>query len=231
MKKLLFILPFLLLTACSMNQTQQEEKPVSIKESTIQENLDEQTWYLNFSNQNFDKIPDFCTTWNVLNSNIKILDLSNNNIQKVDQDLTCLDQLEIINLSYNNIDTFISIWQPRFLHTIKLHKNQLTDVSNLSDYQNIKNLNLAYNNIQDLNFLKNLTELRTLEVQHNNISSLSWLEKFHQIISINLSNNNISYKYQLNNLRNLSSLKSLSLWANPLDQDIIDKIHNWSKEK
>lgn len=230
MKKLLFILLLVLLASCWTNQDQKKQEPISIKESTIKENLDEKTWYLNLSNKAYTYIPDFCTNKNILNSDIKVLDLSNNNIQKVDQDLTCLDQLEIINLSSNNIDSFISLWQPRFLHTIKLSKNQLTDVSNLSYYPNIANLDISYNKLEDLNFLKNLTELRTLKLQHNNISSLSWLEKFHQIISIDLSNNNISDKYQLNYLRNLSSLESLNIWNNPLEQDIIDKIHDWSKK-
>ena len=228
-KLVLFFMLFLLLAWCNSHIS--KHKQSLINESFIKENLDEKNWYLDLSNKNYDKIPDICSVKTTpLLEKVKELNLSHNNIKTVNQDLSCLKNLEILNLSYNKISDFVNLWNPEFLHTIDLSHNNLTNLDNLKKYPKVAHLNLSYNKVKNISSLKDLKNLRVLKLQYNQISNLSWFENLNQLIFLDLSYNKISDKYQLRYLKNLHSLKQLYLKWNSLEERIIKTIEDYSKK-
>jgi len=229
MKKILWLfIVLVLLSWCNTSNSKQAK--VLINESIIKNNLNQENWYLNLSNKNYEKIPDICSIKTSLLEKIKKIDLSYNKIKTVNQDLSCLKNLEIINLSYNDLTSFENLWNPVFLHTIDLSHNNLTNLENLKKYPKVAHLNLSYNKIKDINSLKVLKKLRVLKLQHNQIPNLSWFENLNQLIFLDLSYNKISDKYQLRYLKKLNFLKQLYLKGNPLDEGIIKTIEDYSKK-
>jgi Leucine-rich repeat (LRR) protein len=88
-------------------------------------------------------VPDLCTLLKPEDhSQVRNLDLSNNLIRVVNQDLTCLTNLKILNLSYNQIEVVSDLGDLPNLVDLKLQKNKLAETNNLPDFPALKSLNL-----------------------------------------------------------------------------------------
>ncbi len=110
-----------------------------------------------------------------------------NNPNLFDNDISPLINLEILDLSDNNI----------------------IDTKFLSTLVNLKTLNLNNNNIIDLSFIENLNQLNTVNLSSNYINDISSLTSNTSITSIDLSNNYImNFSPLMNNV--LTSFNGLN---------------------
>jgi len=110
-----FTLVFLFLSGCEkdwlqtqihkmIQQDQEHEQGFILSTEDVYAGFDEKTGTLNLAQRGLVAVPDLCT---LLRSEdyekVLFLGLMNNNIRIVHQDLSCLKNLEEINLAYNNI--------------------------------------------------------------------------------------------------------------------------------
>ena len=101
-------------------------------------------------------------------SNLKTLEAPNCDIVNIPGYFKNLNNLELLNLSYNNI----------------------SDLTNLSDLKNLEILILSHNNISEINALLSLKKLHSLLLSHNNISEINEIN-LPNLKDLNLSNNKI----------------------------------------
>jgi len=105
------------------------------------------------------------------------------------------------------------IYQLKFLESLYLFKNQIIDISTVSNLINIKELDLSSNQISKIDSLYNLTNLKTLSLGSNQISDISPLYNLINLQSISLSFNQIT---NIDSLSNLINLRMLYLDGNPI---------------
>ena len=177
--------------------------------------------YLNVSgNRMYDLFPEFCATLQKLEtlhlsgnefkafnfdelkdcSEIKILDISKNNITALSGSVSNLTKLEKLDISHNYLETFN------------------IDLSNLT---NLQYLDVSYNTIQGLNpqNLKGLASLLELKINHNSINdSVKFPELFENLtslVTLDISHNNIK-RIPENSYVRLKDLTALYLNNNEL---------------
>jgi len=80
-----------------------------------------------------------------------------------------------------------------------LRNNELTDISGIKLFKNLKDLNLAYNKIKDISVLKKLKEL---SINNNQIKDISVIQYLTDLKILYLNGNRIS---------NISVLKNLNI--------------------
>ena len=95
----------------------------------------------------------------------------------------------------NNID-------PDDIIKLYLSDNELTDISGIKLFKNLKILYLDSNNISDISVLKDLNNLIELYLTNNNISDISALKNLNNLKELYLNNNN--------KIKNISVIKSLN---------------------
>ena len=124
--------------------------------------------------------------------NLSTLYLSNNSITNVSP-LSGLSNLRCLNLSENNIDGNISaLLGLTGLTCLRLGGNEIDDVSPLSGLVNLSTLILSDNNISDVSPLSGLVNLSTLDLSDNDISDISPLSGLIGLDWLDLSNNSVS---------------------------------------
>ncbi len=115
----------------------------------------------------------------------------------------------------------LRIFSPfRHISTLSIKKSQITDVTPLSEIDNLKHLDLQDNRIQDVSPLSALTDLTYLNLSENFITDVSDLAGMIRLQWLLLSRNKIS---DLKNLMNLPSLGSVSLSLNPLNPEKVNE--------
>ena len=97
--------------------------------------------------------------------------------------------------------------------TLELNKKQITDVSGIEKFTNLKTLDLEYNNISDITPLSSLTKLTDLRLHSNNISNISPLQTLTNITYLSLGINKIR---DITPLSALTKLKTLGLGENEI---------------
>ncbi len=97
--------------------------------------------------------------------------------------------------------------------TLELNKKQITDVSGIEKFTNLKTLDLEYNNISDITPLSSLTKLTDLRLHSNNISNISPLQTLTNITFLSLGINKIR---DITPLSALTKLKTLGLGENEI---------------
>lgn len=75
---------------------------------------------------------------------------------------------------------------------LKLADNDISDISALSGFVNLKELELGSNNITDINPLKDSYGITSLKLNDNQISDISALSQYGSLNKLELQNNNIS---------------------------------------
>jgi Leucine-rich repeat (LRR) protein len=125
-----------------------------------------------------------------------------------------LDQLDILNLSFNRLSVIKGLEKLKNLIYLNLRGNiinNIADIYGLSEMGRLKNLNLSENRIIEIQGLEELSELKILDLSKNHIKRVSGIESNNKLEELNLSNNRIRY---IENLDNLMALKSLNLSHN-----------------
>ena len=164
--------------------------------------------YLQFCGYNFLALEDFVTK---LPASIRELDLHQNGIQETTA-FNNLKKLEDLRLDHNNISLVelndlpelrsLSLWENpiaefKVVSTPKLNsiwagRNNLTDLSSLSNLTSLQHIRLSENQIEDLTPLRELLNLGHLELQDNIITDVSPLAELPTVWELNLERNRIT---------------------------------------
>ncbi len=240
-KTLLVALLFcsVLLSGCSMQQVQdkfnelsnwvmqkdqQQEQWFTVTTELLEEKLYKEQWYLDLSKLGLTAVPDICKLMKPEDlSLIQIINLAQNRIRIVDQDLSCLTNLRILNMSYNEISDVARLWALPALQELMLHKNNIENIEKLigMDLPALEKLNLAYNKLKEIDSLGKLTNLIVLELQHNVLEKLVGVENLKKLEDLKLEFNKLK---DIPFLEQLEKLKSITTEWNELKATIEWKI-------
>lgn len=87
-----------------------------------------------------------------------------------------------------------------------LYRNEILDISVLSELKKLESLSLGRSSISDINILSGLKNLTYLDLEYNQITDISALENLENLTYINLAYNQITDISALSNLTNLDTL-------------------------
>lgn len=189
-----------------MRQDQSYEQGFEVNRAFVYDAFITGDNYLNLSDKWLTSIPDLCVLIKQEDhAKVHYLNLATNKIRIIDQDLSCLERLRVLNLSYNQIIEVVKLGDLPNLQELLLHKNQLTTTNNLPNFPALKSLNLAYNNLKKVSWLEKFTQLTNLELQHNEIIKILGLDQLTELQQLRLEFN------RLKELPFLEALKELNL--------------------
>jgi Leucine-rich repeat (LRR) protein len=129
--------------------------------------------YINLRKSRIDNFPNFAS------KNIEYLDISCNNISKIDEKQIDLPKLKFLNIGSNHIESLPDLSGVP-LETLKIHKNPIKKFPNVS--RNIKNLNLFINYLKEIP--KSIFELLDLEVFSFGMTDIKKIPDFSEFIKI-----------------------------------------------
>lgn len=168
----------------------------------------------------------------ICSTSVKKLDLSYNNLQSLDVNLSFFYKLEHLYLQHNQLasmssDCFSNMG--KLLH-LDLSHNQLTDLSNsLGAAGHLEEINLSYNQLVEVpNSLMRCSKLRVLQATNNTISNINGkvLTMFTQLEKLELQHNAITVLSSL--LFTIKRLVHADLSHNAIS-DITEGIANWEQ--
>ena len=86
--------------------------------------------------------------------------------------------------------------------------NELTDISGIKIFKNLKALYLTQNRLRDISVLKDLKNLKELSLKNNQIKDISYIQNLKELRFLNINNlklesDQIQYINSLNNLEKL----------------------------
>lgn len=198
-----------------------------ISSEYLADQYDIKTHNLDLRSQNLKYIPNICEKIDKkLFTQIRSLDLWDNQIKEIDKDISCLQNLQELDLSYNQISSIKNLDKLSTLKVIQLHKNNIKEISWLDKLLYLQSLNLGYNQITKTIWLEKLINLHELQLQHNQINDISWLSNLKDLSSLKLEFNQISDENQLSIIENMKNLKRISLGYNKLPEDKIIQLQN-----
>jgi hypothetical protein len=233
------LLSTLMLTGCSMQQVkdkfnelsnwvmqkdQQQEQWFTVTTELLEEKLYKEQWYLDLSKLWLTAVPDICKLMKPEDLTlIQIINLAQNRIRIVDQDLSCLTNLRVLNMSYNEIVDVARLGALPSLQELMLHKNKIESIEKLigMDLPALEKLNLAYNKLKEIDSLGKLTNLIVLELQHNVLEKLVGVENLKKLEDLKLEFNKLK---DIPFLEQLEKLKSITTEWNELKETIEWKI-------
>ncbi|WP_182298905.1 leucine-rich repeat domain-containing protein [Cohnella cholangitidis] len=140
-------------------------------------------------------------------------------------DILKFNRLKILHLQGNAFDNKPSDMGPRRDHldllasmkqleVLNLGRNQLTDISFLSNLTNLKTLWVHDNGIASIDCMSHLTKLKSLTIFKNKITDITSLEKLINLEELDLARNQVR---NLGPLRGLKKLERLNLNHNDVE--------------
>lgn len=207
-----------------MQKDQQQEQWFTVTAELLEENFKRDAKYLDLSKLWLTAVPEICKLMKPEDlSLIQFLSLAQNKIRIVDQDLSCLTNLRVLNLSYNEISEVVRLGSLPSLQELMLHKNNIDNIEKLigMDLPALEKLNLAYNKLKEIDSLGKLTNLIVLELQHNVLEKLVGVENLKKLEELKLEFNKLK---DLPFLEQLEKLKSITTEWNELKATIEWKI-------
>lgn len=174
---------------------------------------------LNLSNCNIAILDELTPLNPTKFSNIKELNLSDNNLSDNISIVLTLKTLVYLNLNNNQIDKIDGLNELQNLEKVQLDGNKIESISslNLFGLQYLKYLSLNNNRIVNIDGLINLPNLQTLDLSSNKIRKIpsnSFNEIGKTLNELNLKNNGLRI---LNNLDALTNLKILNIANNRIN--------------
>lgn len=124
--------------------------------------------------------------------------------------------VESLSLSFKRIYRIENLIGFESLVKLCLDNNYIEEISNLSHLKSLRWLDLSFNKIKKIQGLENLTQLEDLSLYSNKISVVEGLDKCGNLQCLSLGNNRIDSMEQVVRLRQLRSLKMLTLSNNPI---------------
>jgi len=136
--------------------------------------------------------------------------------------LNKLTNLQVLDISHNQISNISSIKNLKGIKELYLSFNPILDFSILKNLTNLKSLALSNFKSSDISFLKNLYNLESLFLSECHVQDFSFLKELGNLLLLSLRNNQIS---DISFLKDLKSLKSLYLTNNKIsDISILKKL-------
>jgi len=142
--------------------------------------------------------------------NIRVLDLSDNKIQKI-ENLDKLTNLRMLNLKCNNITVIEGLEKLSNLEELHLNINQIKKIEGLENQINLRDLVLGRNCIERIEGLDNLENLQKLELGSNQINRIDGLNRLKNLRELDMCGNRIR---KIENIANLNQLQMLDLDRN-----------------
>ena len=110
-------------------------------------------------------------------------------------------------LQQNGITKFpISFKSLKYLRELRVDRNQLSSIDNLSSCSSLRILDISFNNLDSLSGLSGLQSLRELRANNNNIESLQTLKSLPSIRELQVSHNKL---VNLDGLQQLPTLETI----------------------
>lgn len=196
----------------------------------IIKNYNKEFHHLDLRTKKLETLPNICemVKWTNYEYDIWSLDLADNVITKINTDLSCLKNLQELNLSFNKIKEIENLNWLIFIKKLDLGNNEISKIDNLDKLTTLIDLHLWYNKITSTNWLEKLTNLTSLKLQHNEIADLSSLKDLSKLEELKLEFNKLTDE----NLKDISALKNLkiiTLWENTwIKKETIDKFNEFS---
>ena len=103
-------------------------------------------------------------------SNLKELDLNDNQLTSIPESIGNLTKLERLYLQNNQLTSLEGIENLTNLKVLKLSNNELTSLEGIKNLTNLEVLKLSNNKLTSLKGIENLTNLEVLGLQNNPIS-------------------------------------------------------------
>ena len=144
--------------------------------------------------------------------------MGGNRIQKIDH-LSCLNELESLELGRNQIQKIEHLDSLANLRTLNFNSNLIEEIEGLDALKSLEYLNLSSNQIKKMEHLNHLIALKELILDHNQIKSIDDLEALAKLQTLLLNNNKIE---QISGLGSLARLEELNLEMNPLNPEFQD---------
>ena len=156
--------------------------------------------------------------------NLLFLDLSTNLLTKI-ENLDQLKLLQVLRLSRNRITRIEGLSQSTNLNALDLSMNQIKRIENINHLKQLKLLYLYGNQIQHLEGLNGLGLLKELRIEQNSIVDINHLATLeNNLEELEAHTNQISdLDNVIKSLSQLTKLKKLSLFNNPIFSDVTYK--------
>jgi hypothetical protein len=140
--------------------------------------------------------------------------------QRTDSNLVDLaPKAKFLSLSFRSIGKIENVVGFTGLTKLCLDNNKIKDIINLDTLVTLKWLDLSFNRIHKIQGLKNLVNLEDLSLYSNKISIIEGLEYCTSLQCLSLGSNRIDSLEQVAKLRQLRSLRMLTLAGNPICKD------------
>lgn len=216
-----------------VTKDQQREQWFELTSDDVYAVFDPSVWFINLSHKWLTAVPDLCSLLNLADHHrVEVVSLLGNNIRIVSQDLSCLENLTILNLSYNNIAVVDSLWDLPNLSELYLHQNDIDSTDGFPRFPALEKLNLSYNNLRELwSDLTALDSLTVLELAHNQIESIVWIERLERLEQLKVEFNKLR---EIESIWDLTQLELVTARWNQLRESVIetlDEFNRWFIER
>lgn len=140
------------------------------------------------------------------NNKIIYLKITYKNLNYVPEQIKKLENLEKLDLSWNDIKKIENLNNLRNLQELHLRGNELKEIRGLDNLINLKTFDLGINKITKIENLDNLINLQELSLSGNKITKIENLDNLQNLRELYLSKNKIETAENLKNLLNLQEL-------------------------
>jgi Leucine-rich repeat (LRR) protein len=124
-----------------------------------------------------------------------------------------------LSMSFKNIGRIENLVGFDHLEKLCLDNNLLEEIVNLHHLKSLRWLDLSFNKIRKIQGLENLKNLEDLSLYCNKISIVENLDHCPNLQCLSLGNNRIDSLEQVIRLRQIRSLKMLTLSNNPIENN------------
>lgn len=122
---------------------------------------------------------------------LKELNLKNNKKITNVVDMSKLNNLTILDLQDNKIQSLNGMQSLENIEKLRLSNNNIESINELKQYVNIKELTLANNSISDMTAVLNMKKLEELDLSGNEIENIISLKKLEKLEKIDISKQTI----------------------------------------
>lgn len=233
----------LVLSGCSLSETtskvnnfldsvikkdQQHEQWFEVTKEMLYSSFDKTAKRIDLSGNDLLSVPDICGLLDPEDyTEVRWLDISQNDIRILNTDLSCLTFLKSLDLSKNSIQSVQTVWSLPALQELNMEYNELTTTENFPDFPVLEKLNLAYNKLKEVKDLDHLKNLVILELQNNVIEHIVWVENLEQLKQLKLDYDKVKSWDISPILDKLGELEIIDALWNRLWEQLKDKILNW----
>lgn len=210
-----------------IKKDQQKEQWFEVTKELVYENYRQEAGYIGMKSMGLVEVPDFCTLLDETDhAKIRTINLQDNHIKLVNQDLSCLTNIETINIGYNEVDAVRSLWNIPSLKNLKLNKNNLASLVNFPEFEGLENLSLSFNKLKDVDGISWLKNLVTLELAHNQIESLVGVENLQKLQALKVEFNKLK---DLKSIEDLNNLEFVSAAKNQLREALLEELNEMNE--